>query len=52
MSSCLRKGKGRVGEWGRERERERTRKEKGEGEEGTVEESREERKKISRQRAL
>lgn len=53
MSSCLRKGKGRNGEW--ERERERMGKEEeggGREEEGTVEESREEKRKISRQRAL
>ena len=42
MSSCLRKGKGRDGEWGKERQRERPG--VGREEEGTVEESREERK--------
>lgn len=55
MSSCLRKGKGRDGEWERGRQSERTGKEKeggGRKEEGTVEESREEMRKISKQRAL
>lgn len=55
MSSCLRKEKERDGEWERGRQSERTGKEKERGgrkEEGTVEESREERRKISRQRAL